>query len=191
MELKTMDFNELQQIFEGRRIALVGNAQSIFGKNHGAEIDAHDVVMRFNYGEIKSPRDQGSRTDVYGLSDARITWDYIETNFHPRVVVWLTPKPLSEKLSEPNAIPLFRTPETVAEELSVKTSPGRPSSGLIASSLVLDKCGAASIDLYGFDFFETRTFYHGIRWRFWRKRRMPHVGSSERKVIESMGIAIH
>jgi len=186
-----MDFNEFQPIFAGKRVALVGNAQSIFGKNHGAEIDAHDVVMRFNYGEIKSPRDQGSRTDVYGLSDARIDWPYIETNFHPRTAIWLTPKPLSENLSQPHAIPLFRTPETVAEELAVKTAPGRPSSGLIASSLVFQKCGAAAVDLYGFDFFETRTFYHGIRWRFWRKRRMPHVGASERQVIESMGIAIH
>lgn len=186
-----MDFAELQPIFAGRRVALVGNAQSIFGKRQGAEIDSHDVVVRFNYGEIKSPRDQGHRTDVYGVSDAGVTWEYVETHFHPRVVIWLTPKPLSEKLAQPHPIPLFRTPETVAAELSTQTAPGRPSSGLIASSLVLGKCGAAAVDLYGFDFFQTRTFYHRIHWRFWRKRRMPHVGSSERKVIESMGITIH
>jgi hypothetical protein len=193
---KKVEFNELKQIIAGRRVALVGNAQSIFSKRQGKEIDKHDVVMRFKFGQIKSPRNQGQRTDIYGVSDPHITWEYVETNFNPKVAIWLTPKPLSEKLAQPHSIPLFRTPETVAEELSTHTAPGRPSSGLIACSLVLGKCGAASIDLYGFDFFQSRSFYHRIKWqfwrkRFWRKRRMPHIGSSERIVVESMGISIH
>lgn len=54
-----MDFNALQPVFAGRHMALVGTAQSIFGKKRGLEIEAYNVVMGFNYGEIKSPRDQG------------------------------------------------------------------------------------------------------------------------------------
>jgi len=186
-----MNLTEFQTIITGKRIALVGNAKSLFGKKQGSAIDSHELVMRFNFGEIKSPRDQGSRTDLYGLSDARIEWDYIATHFHPKVAIWLTPKPLSEKLQQPSSIPLFRTPESVAEELSLGTSPGRPSSGLIACGLLMKECGARSIDLYGFDFFQSGTFYHGIRWRFWRKKRMPHDGSSEKKMIERMGITVH
>lgn len=186
-----MDFTQVRQVFAGRSVALVGNAVSIFGKRHGEEINKRDVVMRFNFGEIKSPIDQGQRTDVYGVSDSRITWEYVETHFNPQLVIWLTPKPMSENFARPYPIPLFRTPASVAEELSVQTAPGRPSSGLIACSLVLRLCGAASVDLYGFDFFKTRTFYHRGDWRFWRKRRIPHLGKSERVVVESMGIAIH
>ncbi len=38
----------LLNITPDSRIAIVGNAKSIFGKNHGTEIDNHDIVVRLN-----------------------------------------------------------------------------------------------------------------------------------------------
>lgn len=185
-----MEFAECQRLFEGKKVALVGNAQSIFGKGQGQKIDACDVVMRFNFGLIKEPRDQGSRTDVLGTSDRKIDWDYVTTGFAPKLVIWLTPKPLGEHLALPNAIPLFRTPEPVAEELMHRVAPDRPSSGLIAAHLIVNHFKAASVELYGFDFFKTATFYHGFRWRFWRRRKIVHNGSSEARVIAELGCKV-
>ena len=186
-----MDILEYQQFFQGRRVALVGNAQSIFGKNHGAEIDAHEVVVRFNYGEIKSILDQGIRTDALATSDPRIAWDFIREKFSPKFVIWLPSTKDSEKLMLGSNIPLFRTPKHVARELHPRTSPGFPSSGLIAPYLIEEKFGAKSVDLFGFDFFKTRSFYHRIRWRFWRKRRLSHDGRLERSIMEAMGASTH
>jgi hypothetical protein len=38
------------EYFAGRRVALVGNASSLLASNMGAEIDAHDIVIRMNLG---------------------------------------------------------------------------------------------------------------------------------------------
>lgn len=52
----------------GKRVAIVGNAQSIFDTVHGKAIDAHDVVIRFNKGFITAPDAQGSKTDILLLA---------------------------------------------------------------------------------------------------------------------------
>ncbi len=49
-----------------KTIALVGNAPSEVGKAKGAEIDSHDIVVRFNNYEIKGyENDYGSKTDIW------------------------------------------------------------------------------------------------------------------------------
>jgi hypothetical protein len=54
-----------KQIFGGRRIAVVGSAPNIIGKNRGAAIDSYDIVVRFN---LMTPsgreNDLGTKTDV-------------------------------------------------------------------------------------------------------------------------------
>lgn len=191
LNFRHMDIIECQQFFEGRRVAFVGNANSIFGKGHGAAIDSYDIVVRFNYGEIKSVRDQGKRTDTLATSDSRIEWDFIREKFSPKFVIWLPSTKDPVKLMHGSDIPLFRTPTHVAKELHPRTSPGLPSSGLIAAYLIKDKFRAESVNLFGFDFFQSRSFYHRIHWRFWRKKRMVHDGRSERGIMESMGVVIH
>lgn len=57
---------ELDRFLEGRTIAVVGNGPCDSGKGLGAEIDAHDVVVRFNNYRIEGfERDYGSRVDVW------------------------------------------------------------------------------------------------------------------------------
>lgn len=44
------------RLFKGKRIALVGNSRSLLEKPWGNEIDAHDIVIRFNLGYPLSVR---------------------------------------------------------------------------------------------------------------------------------------
>lgn len=60
------DARELDRFFEGQSIAVVGNGPSDLGRGLGNEIDAHDVVVRFNNYRIDGfERDYGSRADVW------------------------------------------------------------------------------------------------------------------------------
>jgi hypothetical protein len=38
----------MKEWFEGKTVALIGNAMSLFEKTYGEEIDSHDVVVRLN-----------------------------------------------------------------------------------------------------------------------------------------------
>lgn len=172
------------------RAAIVGNAQSQFGKRLGSEIDAHDLVLRLNYGTIRAPEDQGSRTDVLGCSDPKITLSYIHTNFHPRLVVWLTRKPAGPEFFDDPDLPLYVNPEENWAQAAEYTRPARPSSGAIAVALVVRALGVSDVTLYGFDFFASRTFYHRRGLRFWRKRPTVHDGRREADMMRALGVTI-
>lgn len=66
---------ELWRQLEGKSIAVVGNGPSEVGKGLGAEIDAHDVVIRINnYVTAGYEKDYGRRIDVWmkcGADDVR------------------------------------------------------------------------------------------------------------------------
>lgn len=57
-------------LIRGKRIAIVGPARTLIGRNGGEWIDSHDLVVRFNdpFTYLKEsnalPEDHGSRTDV-------------------------------------------------------------------------------------------------------------------------------
>lgn len=53
----------LEEYLKGKRVALVGPAPYLQGKNKGKLIDEHDVVVRIQNG-IPSIEDYGSRTDI-------------------------------------------------------------------------------------------------------------------------------
>jgi len=58
--------NPLCRMASGKSVALVGNGPQEIGKNSGAEIDAHDVVIRINnYDIVGRESDYGRRTDVW------------------------------------------------------------------------------------------------------------------------------
>ena len=61
-----------EEIIKGKSIAVVGNAQSLFGREYGQEIDSHDLVIRFNkfaplYGNIDTSSTHGNRVDIWAF----------------------------------------------------------------------------------------------------------------------------
>lgn len=64
--------NSLEDIVKGKRIAVVGNSTSIFDKNYGAEIDANDLVLRFNkpavfYNYENIEKTHGTKFDLWAF----------------------------------------------------------------------------------------------------------------------------
>ena len=84
---KSRGENQFKNLLEGKRVAVVGNAPSEIGRKKGAEIDAHDLVIRFNNYRLKGfEGDYGSKTDIWvrgsGGSD-------VEDRTEPyRLVAW-------------------------------------------------------------------------------------------------------
>ena len=173
-------------------IAVVGNAKSLFGKNLGGAIDQHNLVMRLNYGKIVDISQQGSRTDLYGCSDDKLTLSWVEHQFNPRLAIWLTNKVAPSHFFDNESIPYFMNQQRYWERAYHYVQPARPSSGAIAIALLREVVGVKNIHLYGFDFFASPTFYHRKKWFFWQKRKsIPHHGNAELEMMQKLGIIIN
>lgn len=64
---KTTNSALLENLFYNKSIAVVGNGPSHIGKKTGAEIDAHDIVIRMNNYDVDKlyQDDYGSKTDIW------------------------------------------------------------------------------------------------------------------------------
>ncbi|MDO9501203.1 glycosyltransferase family 29 protein [Falsiroseomonas sp.] len=59
-----------ERLLGARRVALVGNAPTLKGAGLGAEIDAHDLVIRCNFAEIEGfAADVGTRVDLVAFNE--------------------------------------------------------------------------------------------------------------------------
>jgi hypothetical protein len=59
------DFKELNKIFEGKRVAIVGPSPSLIGQNKGKEIDDYDIVCKVGWMyNMKDYENYGKRMDV-------------------------------------------------------------------------------------------------------------------------------
>ena len=131
-----------------KRVAIVGNAKSLFDKSYGSEIDNHDFVIRFNRGFIVSDKSQGTKTSCVILA-LNLTQEEIDRH-KARFVV-------NRSKHYSNLTP-YRIPQEERMEWALMIGK-QPSSGLLAIDFAL--CyKPKSLDLYGFDFEETPTFYN-------------------------------
>tara|TARA_Y100000815_G_scaffold273193_1_gene303831 strand:- start:37 stop:687 length:651 start_codon:yes stop_codon:yes gene_type:complete len=142
----------LNDLVEGKAVAIVGNASSICASTYGAEIDAHDVVIRLNRGPIISPETSGTRTTVLASS----IW-VSRGNFRQkksRLLLWLTPKRREFPLWLLKARHMGTVfPKPLYEDLSQRLG-SRPSSGMMVTAATL-LCNPSSVSLFGFDGFQS------------------------------------
>ena len=155
----------IEKYIKGKRIAIVGNAKSLFGKRQGEEIDNHDFVIRFNKGFLYKPQDQGSKTGLLILACV-ITPEEI-AGYKAQFVV------NRSSSWKNNAITLANTERMLMKEMIGK----QPSSGFIAIDICLH-FKAKSIDLYGFDFGRTPTFYNPVNYV------VPHDYDKEKELLQ-------
>ena len=79
--------NLFKNVLDGKTIAVVGNGPSEIGKNRGAEIDAHDIVIRFNnYQTIGFEKDYGTKTDVWARGGSTDVHDRGLAKY--KLIVW-------------------------------------------------------------------------------------------------------
>jgi hypothetical protein len=148
----------LRPLVAGKTIALVGNAQSLFDAEFGAEIEAAGIVARLNFGGVRSEIHQGKRTNILFFATKMKRATAIRL-FGCRRFVWGSPKRMFidyRFLLHPGEIAFvpFADADLLAERLGA-----RPSTGLVALHLLLNRLGAGEVRLYGFDWKRTRTFY--------------------------------
>lgn len=77
----------LAGLVTGRTVAVVGNGPGNLGSGKGAEIDAHDVVIRFNNHPTGYEADYGVRTDVWVRGAHRDVRDRVAVD-SGALVVW-------------------------------------------------------------------------------------------------------
>ncbi len=146
---------KIQEFCKGKRICLLGNADSVLKKKRN--IDSFDVVGRMNRGAPQGKKEFiGSRTDIHFLSTS-MSEKHIERQFHPKFVVWMTS---CARLAHPwvlkNAI---QNPKedwsSLYNELKIN-----PTTGIMALKFLLDHIEFKTLTIYGFDFFKTKTWYN-------------------------------
>ena len=151
--------NKLQQAIYRKKVALIGNASSIFEGNYGIQINSCDIVIRMNGGFIRDTMCQGSKTDILVLS-LPLSHDVIKKEFNPWLIIWATSKrKIMPHEYKNKKIELFLHPLWVWFKLRLRLN-ARPSTGAIIGNYITSYCKTSKIEMYGFDFFKTKTFYN-------------------------------
>lgn len=140
------EIKDVLKYIKGKTVAIVGNAQSIFDKNNGKEIDDHEIVIRFNRGFPNEPESQGTKTSI---------------------IILACEMTLDEKSSYKAMYSINRSRNTRCGNYTISDHDrallkgrlgSQPSSGFMAIDMCL-VAGVKSIDLYGFDGI-TPTYYN-------------------------------
>ncbi len=138
----------LKKLLKNKTVAIVGNSEKILKENHGAEIESHDIVIRFNKGFPQGKPDAlGKRTDILFLA---CTLSNIELNIF-NATYTVKRSNLCQNACNFDV--------SKYDRCSLKQGRANPSTGFLAINFALStKC--KSIDLYGFDFFKSPTYYN-------------------------------
>lgn len=168
--LKYNDFNNLttlKNFIKNKTVAIVGNSSKILEKTQGAEIEKHDIVIRFNKGFPQGkPKALGKRTDILFLA---CTLSNLELKIF-NATYTVKRSNLCQNVCNFDLSSLDRR--------QLKQGSALPSTGFVAINFALS-ANAKSIDLYGFDFFKSPTYYNAPDYK------TLHNGASEaEKVLE-------
>jgi len=149
---------QLQELVEGRSVALVGNAQSLLKEGKADEIDAHDVVIRINLG-------LPPKVDTKAVGAKHTVWvtaRYWGATVQPQVdlIVFMKLTVIGDRdwerfQSERTRRPtMIRWPAALADECIdyCKCDPG---CGLRTLWFLKKHCKPASVNIYGMDCWET------------------------------------
>ncbi len=148
----------LKNSVDGKKVAIVGNASSLFGRTLGQEIDDHDIVIRLNRGMVKLPSDQGTRTDIIGTARPLDCHQILDI-YKARRLMWLFYRWWRIPTWTPE---IWNITEIIPLQLwydAYKKLRVRPTSGFVMLNLLLHHSKPAHLTLYGFDFYDTPNFY--------------------------------
>jgi hypothetical protein len=147
----------LNDDIRGKNVALVGNARSLSLADHGAEIESADLIVRLNRAPMLAPFTHGTRTDWLAMSIRPDAATLARTA--PSRLLWMTPKRKNLSYALARDSRFFLTPPELSGGLPA-TLGARPSTGIMVMAL-LAAMPHASLLLYGFDFFASRSLSGG------------------------------
>lgn len=137
----------------GKRVAIVGNALSLGDKTYGADIDAHDLVVRFN--GVKLPREVSHGRQTDWVATAIAFPEALAQAHGVRTVLWMTPnrKNLAPWMVKRGGAGFYlHSPERHAD-LGARLGAPRPSTGVMVIDLVMQSADVKVVSVFGFDFF--------------------------------------
>jgi hypothetical protein len=151
---KCVGKDELLSVVDGKSVALVGNARSLDHGDFGKQIDAHDIVVRFNRVPIVSRASHGYRTTwvATGVPISQQRMSALGASH----VLWLSRyrrKIPSETAAVEN---LYLQPIKDIDSLAERSGVNRPTTGLAVVDL-LSSSNARRVTLYGFDFYKSQS----------------------------------
>jgi hypothetical protein len=153
----------MREWFENKTVAIVGNAASISNKNYGKDIDAHQVVVRINRGIQCCARNYhlkekfGIKLDVWMFNLYNRNLKLFYSNIKHKLIVQNFHK-MQMNEDTNNTEFDFSYPNTYYLDLKTIFYPKYPSTGLRVLDYV-SKCNPSLVNVYGFDWKETPTFY--------------------------------
>lgn len=169
--------SDLMAELAGRRVALVGNARALADGSAGAEIDAHDLVIRINRAPMPAVASHGRCTDWLALAVRLSAAE--RARIAPRRILWMSHKRKRLGWSAARSPGFYLHPladfAALARELGAPPTTGAMLIALLARS------EAAAINLYGFDFFGSLSL-SGRR----RADQVPHDFAAERAWVADL-----
>jgi len=170
---------------DNKTVAVVGNSQSLFNMKHGSDIDSHDVVIRINRSASICFKDtypnldltHGTKTDIWAFSFADTMKSPLNKNYEKVEYLIQMNSKSKNKVEHPFRFDCIENSEIIElrknlnELYDDEVENYAPSTGLRVLNHV-EKYFPDKVDVYGFDWKETPTFYD-IKKRT-RKLEMPH-----------------
>ena len=171
---------ELLAPLKGKTVALVGNARALASSQQGAEIDAHDVVVRINLAPMPYAESHGTRTDWLGLAVRLPRAD--RARIKPARILWMSPK--RKRLDWQTATSPGFYLHPLGDYAGLRDQLGAPpTTGAMLIDLIA-RSRMARLDLYGFDFFASLSL-SGRR----NAEQVPHDFSRESAWVEKLQLA--
>ena len=160
-----MVYRDIEKFIKGKTVAIVGNAQSLLRQECGEMIDAHQVVIRMNFGYVYAPhlnryvapKQLGQKTDIVTAGNAV----NIVTEMHRfpncKALVHMSGGNRNETVVK-HSNKFYLYPEDYWQELkNVLTA--RPSTGMMVFDMV-EKSKPSHVNVFGMDWKKTRTYYN-------------------------------
>jgi hypothetical protein len=136
----------MKEVFEGKTVAVVGNAKSLFHSDYGKEIDSAEVVCRIKRGffmlQPKDVKSHGEKTDVWFLN-------WFKT---------MKPNKVTNKTCD-HIIEILHHRAIDIEWLKKDLGHHRPSTGLRILHLI-SLYNPKKVYVYGYDWKQTPSFHN-------------------------------